>query len=272
MRASRPMRTDEIEPRFRIRAGSPPREFGLIDLVEEFTALRHELKLQTKSGRGLIEQTENTIVGAAAGDRPVAVRRAQGSTGRLGGGQGAGRSPRRPRRGPGSRRARNRESPAPDRRRVGARPGNVRRPACSAGNPGSAAGFCGRTIDEVVETIRRDGQARHELFDSFLEGYGLIQKRLRRALASEQVAHIACEGKPVDPELMTVIEVVDEPRDRPGTVVKELRRGYTWRGRVIRFAEVQAVRGAWKSPAAPDEAKTQTRWNRTKPTSRRQAV
>jgi len=25
-------------------------------------------------------------------------------------------------------------------------------------------------------------------------------------------------------------------------VVKELRRGYTWKGRVIRYAEVQAVR------------------------------
>ena len=49
---------------------------------------------------------------------------------------------------------------------------------------------------------------------------------------------------------MTVIEVVDEPRDRPGTVVKELRRGYTWRGRVIRFAEVQAVRGAWTCAVA----------------------
>ena len=89
-------------------------------------------------------------------------------------------------------------------------------------------------------------RSRMNCSNRFLEGYRLIQKRLRRALASEQVGHIPCEGKPVDPELMTVIEVVDEPHDRPGTVVKELRRGYTWRGRVIRFAEVQAVRGAWK--------------------------
>src|SRR4029077_14541447 len=90
--------------------------------------------------------------------------------------------------------------------------------------------------------------ARHEVFDSFLEGYNLIHKRLARVLSAEQVSHIECVGKPVDPELMTVIEVVDEPRDQPGTVVKELRRGYTWRGRVIRYAEVQAVRGAWKLP------------------------
>ena len=39
----------------------PAQEFGIINLVEEFTALRHELKLQTKSGRGLIEQTDSTI-------------------------------------------------------------------------------------------------------------------------------------------------------------------------------------------------------------------
>ena len=41
--------------------------------------------------------------------------------------------------------------------------------------------------DEVLEVVRRDGQTRHDLFDSFLEGYGLIQKRLRRVMASEQV-------------------------------------------------------------------------------------
>ena len=106
---------------------------------------------------------------------------------------------------------------------------------------------------EVIEAVRSDGPARAQLFDSFLEGYGLISKRLRRVLASEQIAHIPCEGKPVDPELMTVIEVVDEPRDRPGTVVKELRRGYTWKGRLIRCAEVQAVRGAATEIARADE-------------------
>ena len=37
------------------------RPFGLVDLVEEFTALRQELKLQTKSARGLQEQTESLL-------------------------------------------------------------------------------------------------------------------------------------------------------------------------------------------------------------------
>ncbi len=37
------------------------RQFGLVDLVEEFTALRQELKLQTKSTRGLQEQAESLL-------------------------------------------------------------------------------------------------------------------------------------------------------------------------------------------------------------------
>ena len=46
---------------------------------------------------------------------------------------------------------------------------------------------------------------------------------------------------------MTVIEVVDDPDRPPGEVVDEVRRGYTWRGRVLRFAEVRASR----TPAQP---------------------
>jgi molecular chaperone GrpE len=101
----------------------------------------------------------------------------------------------------------------------------------------------------VITAIRADRQLRHQLFDSFLEGFGLIHNRLRRVMASEQITHIACEGLEVDPDLMTVVELVDEPKDRPGTVAKELRRGYTWQGRILRFAEVQAVRAGPKALA-----------------------
>ncbi|MCA1686979.1 MAG: nucleotide exchange factor GrpE, partial [Planctomycetia bacterium] len=38
-------------------------EIGLYRLVEEFTALRQEVKLQTKSGRGLQEEAESLLTG-----------------------------------------------------------------------------------------------------------------------------------------------------------------------------------------------------------------
>jgi molecular chaperone GrpE len=228
----------------------PPREFGIIDLVEEFTALRHELKLQTKSGRGLIDQTETTVSAlrqAVEQFRSVDAREAQAAwtAGKalaealadldeaLARGQ---REIDRARRLIADEAVHGLEAALNDLHR---RRSWIRRR------------FLRSYHQEVIETVRREGVTRSELFESFREGYGVIQNRLRRVLAAEQVKHIACEGNPVDPELMTVIEVVDEPRDRPGTVVKELRRGYTWKGRVIRYAEVQAVRGAWKLSAAP---------------------
>jgi molecular chaperone GrpE len=103
--------------------------------------------------------------------------------------------------------------------------------------------------DQVLEIVQRDAISRHTLFDAFSEGYGLIRKRLHRVMAAEGVQPVPCEDLPVDPELMTVLEVVDSAGHPPGMVTKELRRGYTWRGRVLRYAEVQAARS---SPSLPE--------------------
>jgi molecular chaperone GrpE len=232
--------------------GAPPREFGIIDLVEEFTALRHELKLQTKSGRGLIEQTENTVAAlrqAIDHFRSVEPKEAQAVW-------SAGKALAEALADLDEALVRGEREIDRARRQIADE--SIHNLETSVNNLFRGRSWIRRRFlrsyhKEIIESVRRDGQSRHELFDSFLEGYRLIQKRLRRALLSEQVTHVPCEGEPVDPELMTVIEVVDEPRDRPGTVARELRRGYTWRGRVIRFAEVQAVRGASRSPSAPDD-------------------
>jgi len=73
-------------------------------------------------------------------------------------------------------------------------------------------------------------------------------------MEAEQVRRIDTLGQPVDPDRMTVVEVVDAPDRPPGVVVDEVRRGYTWRGRVLRFAEVRAARSApAPAPSASDE-------------------
>jgi molecular chaperone GrpE len=246
---------EELEPGFDSQPGPLPREFGIIDLVEEFTALRHELKLQTKSGRGLIEQTDNTVAAlrqAIDHFRSVEPKEAQAVWAAAKGLAEALAD---------LDEALVRGEREIDRARRQIADESVRGLETSIINLFRGRSWIRRRLlrayhQEIIETVRRDGLSRHELFESFLEGYHLIQKRLRRALASEQITHIPCDGKPIDPELMTVIELVDEPADRPGTVAKELRRGYTWRGRVIRFAEVQAVRGALRTQSAPDDLDT----------------
>ena len=239
----------------------PIRDFGIIDLVEEFTALRHELKLQTKSGRGLSEQTETVLRRLAAGDRTVPIRRAQGGTGGMGRRQGAAlgladldealdRGRRVKSTGPEGR-----SRISPRKSLEAALERASRQPVV---DPPPTASLVPH--ERLIEIVRRDGASRHGLFDSFLEGFGLIQKRLHRLMAAEQIEQIPCEGRAVDPELMTVIEVVDSHRQPAGTVTKELRRGYTWSGRVFRFAEVQACVG----PAASEQGQYRSESTGTK--------
>ncbi len=221
-------------------SAGPMREFGLVQLVEEFTALRHELKLQTKSGRGLIEQGESMVTGlrqAIEHFRSVEPKEARAAW-------AAGKPI-------AEALADLDESLARGRR-------EIERISRRLGEDSSMA-----LVDAVDERFRRQswlrrlltadyhrqvqnvvrgaGWMRRDLLEAIIEGYGLIQARLARVMASEQIERIACEGRPVDPERMIVLEVVDDPDRPPGTVVKELRSGYTWKGRLLRYAEVQAA-------------------------------
>ncbi|HUY34824.1 MAG TPA: nucleotide exchange factor GrpE [Pirellulales bacterium] len=91
--------------------------------------------------------------------------------------------------------------------------------------------------------LRREPDRRRQaLCDSLVDGYRLIQKRVAQTMLAQGLARINAAGKPVDPEQMIVVEAVDDPELPDGTVREEIRRGYTWNGRVLRCAEVRATR------------------------------
>jgi molecular chaperone GrpE len=215
---------------------------GLGDLVEAFTALRHELKLQTKSARTLQEQ-------AAAASEAMQAALANLSRQTLS------------------------ENPAMERT---VRPlletladldEALRRGARAVE---AARQNVGETLAEQFEAVLdeefdrlpawrrwaarpwRDravaacrlqaGQARADSFDALAEGFALIQARLDRALREHDLQRIPCVGRQVDPNAMTVVAVVDDSAREPGEVIEEVRPGYRWKGAVIRYAEVAAVR------------------------------
>ncbi len=222
-------------------APAPREDFGIIDLVEEFTALRQELKLQTKSGRSLVDQTETAVSAlrqAIEQFRAVETKLSQAAG-------SAGKSLAEALADLDEALDRGHREIDRARTRIAIEP--IRELERALNELHSQRSWIRRRLlrpyhNEVLEIVGRAGLARDDLFDSLLEGYGLIQKRLRRVMTAEQIQRIECEGATVNPELMNVIDVVDDSQYRPGTVVKELRRGYTWKGRVIRYAEVQAVR------------------------------
>ncbi len=100
-----------------------------------------------------------------------------------------------------------------------------------------------------LAVLRREQQARaaaagkiRQFLTSVLSGYKMSLQRIDRVLQQHGLEAIACVGLPFDPEAMEVVEVVREP-GRDGTeVLQEVRRGYRWRDRLFRCAQVRVAR------------------------------
>jgi molecular chaperone GrpE len=100
-----------------------------------------------------------------------------------------------------------------------------------------------------IEQLRGDravrwqaGEQVRQFLISVITGYTMSLQRLDRALAKHDLQVMECVGEPFDAECMEVVEVVAEP-GRVGTeVLEEVRRGYLWRGRVFRHAQVRVAR------------------------------
>ena len=215
---------------------------GLVELIEAFTALRHETKLQTKAGRGLEDSVRTSLQGL---DRAIR----QFET------------------------VQSRESEAADRT---AKPfaealanldeALLRGAEAILSSHRQAALIVpqqlGSSLDERFQQLswwqRQLSQGWHRQVQNacqeevataidaalhrVMEGYELIQARLRRVMQEQGISRIACLGAVVDPARMTVVELLDDPQATPETVLEEVRPGYTYRGQVIRFAEVRAAR------------------------------
>jgi molecular chaperone GrpE len=85
------------------------------------------------------------------------------------------------------------------------------------------------------------GQDR-QVLSSILVGYKMGLQRIERSLRQHELEPMECVGAPFDPEYMEVVEVINEPGHQGTEVVEEVRRGYRWRGRLFRVAQVRVSR------------------------------
>lgn len=235
-------------------APSPP--VGLLPLIEAFTALRHELKLQTKSARGLEELLQTALGGLERAIDQLRSVQPQESA--------AAEQAARPlveslieldealRRGETAAAATRRRLLEETPRRL-AESLQQRFKQLSAWQRWRSRPWQA----EVLQFCRRQlAETQTPALSSLGEGYQLICARLQRMLREHRIERLACVGRRVDPTRMKVIELVDAPGASPETVVDELRPGYEWRGQVVRYAEVRATRAAvpvsGDSGAGPD--------------------
>ncbi|MCZ2340354.1 MAG: nucleotide exchange factor GrpE [Bacteroidales bacterium] len=86
------------------------------------------------------------------------------------------------------------------------------------------------------------GEKLSALLAGVADGYTLSIRRVERALPLLELEVIATVGLPFDPEWMEAVEVVNGAGIPSGTVLEEIRRGYRRHGRPYRFALVKVAR------------------------------
>jgi len=242
------------------RWAAPVPAVGLLQVVEALTAMRQELKLQTKSGRALEESVESARTSLDA-----AMRQFQSVQARE------------------EESARRAALPLieiltglDESLERGAKACATTYRQLAEWAPRQIAG----ALDDQFQKLRwwqrwrwRSWHTRvlayvsaemvrtaHEEFAQLLDGYRLIQDRVTRELERSGVSRVATVGERVDPRCMTVVEVADASEGPPETVVQELRPGYWWQNTVVRYAEVRAVRaltqGTEQSTVAEADARS----------------
>ncbi len=115
-----------------------------------------------------------------------------------------------------------------------------------------------QTLDASIARLRADQEAHRlprllpgvrrtvlELFESvsaLAQGNALILDRLDDRLARLGIEEIPAEGKVFDSTVMKAVDVEIRDDLPEGTVSVVHQRGYTWRGKVYRLAEVKVTR------------------------------
>jgi molecular chaperone GrpE len=225
---------------------------GLLQLVEAFTALRHELKLQTKGTRQLEEVVGRSLEGlqtatqslqsVQAREREAADRAALPLIELL-----VGLDESMLRAGRAFEAAQQRGSQSPI-----ACLAKTLENQYAARSPWQRwwAGRWHRHVQHVLATLDANPAATESA--RLREGLQLIQSRLARGLQEQGIRRIDETGVRVDPTKMTVVELVDDSDAPPETVLDVVRPGYLWRERVIRYAEVRAAARPAGSPFPAD--------------------
>jgi molecular chaperone GrpE len=205
-------------------APGAPEPVDLHTLVAQFTALRHEVNLQTRASRAAVEQTAETVqlLGQPKTDPREVVRPLVKAL-----------------------------IDIADALAVALR--QVEKAKATAEElldvpPAPKPGLLARLFRaSEVASAERSAQAEaterlRTLLAGVADGYALSLRRVERVLPQFGLEPIPCDGQPFDPELMEVVEVVQTPDRASGTVVEEARRGYRWDGRPFRPAQVKVAR------------------------------
>jgi molecular chaperone GrpE len=219
-------------------APEPP-AVDLHTLAAQFTALRHEVNLQTKAARTSLEQTGEALRHLGEAVEELRERPAEGEDitpllkALVDVYDNLALALRQV--------ARQREALEKPLSELAVAPPPVRPAGLWARLFGSAP------IESAADLERRQRAADaatlvRSALDGLIAGYRMSLARVDRALADFELEPIAAAGEAFDPELMEVVDVAADTGRPAGEVVEEIRRGYLRGDTVFRYAQVKVAR------------------------------
>jgi molecular chaperone GrpE (heat shock protein) len=212
-------------------------QFGAVDIVEAFTAMRHEWRGQTKESRALAEQLQAAVMNIQSlGSKllaSVADNRPDDSTEARQLALLVAETDHQLSRAVAAialwemnRRLRQEE----DAKAV---------ESCFARMSWVARWFA-RPLLEFIGDLRPIHEPVTE--NPATEGLNLVLARLRRAMCEHAIERLEVEGQPFDATTMHAIGTVASTECPSGHVLEQLSPAYRWQSRLLRFADVRVAK------------------------------
>ncbi len=212
--------------------------FGILDVVESFTALRHELKLQVKQGRDLQQAMADGV--SRLSDLPQQLK-LQAAAAESAAWQSAQKMGLAIAEIDDMLRRLQAEYPGPNDA-----PGLSEAFEAECRNVGWwAARFCRPFLQRMRTALRASAEAAAQQAarrDSVREALDLLLARVHSWMEQLQLVRRDVVGLPFDPETMHAIDRVERAGAASGEVVEQLRPALSWRGELIQYAEVRIAK------------------------------
>ena len=94
-------------------------------------------------------------------------------------------------------------------------------------------------VDNFERAISMDDANLEDELSKFLNGFKMIYGNLNDTLQGYEVIAMDILGQPFDPNTMNAVLVEEAEGVEPNTVIDVLQKGYTYKGKVIRYAMVK---------------------------------
>lgn len=214
--------------------------FGVIDIVEAFTAMRHEWRGQTKESRQLAEQLQAAVGTLREIERQLLDRLPPSTP--------AEEAPTNE----DSKRfaeliadldhqftraVQAVEQAETNRRLREAEEAKAVHRFFSSMNP--LARWLARPLLRFVTEQREEGT--HPSESAAVEGLNLVLSRLRRSMRELHLERVDTQGQPFDANIMNAIGTAESTDHPSGYVVEQFSSGYRWQGHLLRCAEVRVA-------------------------------